>query len=241
LIESFRRWHSDTLWKGEKLITKEKEKELIEKVGEVLHTHSLRGLVPGKDLFDDSQRGNLELAFPSWDTNDQRQAINRLAKRITSWLWHSRNHDITPLQEASENLNWSECVIRRLHGPAIVGSLWQWLDVEILEHQGAQYGRRRHFYWSAGVALSSWFRVLQRYFERALELRWMLESCPLTSPFLSRIQNDPFLNKLLEKQYDELLIVVEEFGRKNDQNNAHLLMRQGEHFRAITETLYNLW
>ena len=259
LIESYRRWEiqyekekalfnkeSSKAATGRKSNFPEKKKFITKKIAGILHTHSLRGLVPGKNLGEPANKGNLDLAFSSWNTRGQRQAIRRLAMRLESWLSNSNSLEISPLQRCGENfgdelsnLRWNACFIRRLHGASMVGALWQWLDAELLEYQGRQYGQPRHYRWNAGIAITSWLRVLQRYFERSHEIRWLIETCPLTGPFLSRTPNDPFLTKLRKKSYDEVLKVVQEDGANQPENTTPI--RLGTRFRAITKCLQRLW
>ncbi len=254
LIESHRRWRME--WFGEHdkspasmseqeleefLCASEYRKHIIEKIAGELHTHSLRGIVPGKDLGGPAHKGTLELAFSGWNTPGQRQAIWRLSTRLQSWLDHNWSLEVKPLQE-DPRPRWNQCFTRRLHGGYIVGSLWQWLDAEFLEHQGRQYGQRRNYYWSAGVALTSWIRVLQRYFGGSHEIRWMIETCPLTAPCLSRSQRDPFLAKLREKPYAETLQSVAKDGEACALRDLQSRkMRVAERFRAITSRLQTLW
>ena len=229
LIESYRKWISEAPASSRSAI--------IQRITGLLHTHSLRGLVPGKDLGEPQHQGTLELAFSAWNTPGQRQAIWRLATRLESWLRGNKNIDVYPLQEA-EDLLWSRCFVRRLHGGYIIGALWQWLDAEHLEHQGEQYGKRRRYYWNAGVALTSWLRVLQRYFGGTREIRWLLETCPLTGPFLSRSPRDPFLARLCDRTYDEVLRFVAKDGESESEDRK---MRIARRFRGIAQDLQALW
>ena len=214
---------------------------MIDKIVGELHTHSLRGLVPGKDLGEPTFKGTLELAFSGWNTRGQRDAVRRLGERLQSWLDHNWTLDLSPAQ-AGRVPRWSSCFVRRLHGGYFVGSLWQWLDAEFLEHQGKQYGQRRSYYWNAGVALTSWLRVLQRYFGGSQKIRWLLETCPIAGPFLSRSPSDPFLAKLREKPYRRMLwSVMQDRMQAETTEDEPWLMRKASRFRAITKQLQELW
>lgn len=205
LIESYRRWCAEL---SNLSSDEQRTRQLVYRIAGILRSHSSRGLVPGRDLGEPSHQGTLELAFSGWNAPGQHKATLRLAERLCSWLETNGDFSIAPLQD--HNMQWGQCFLRRLHGNEVVGALWRNLDSEHLEHQGNQYGKRRSYYWNAGVALTSWLRVLQQFFGGALEIRWLLETCPLTSPFLSHSAQDTFLAMLCDKPYAHLLMHVAE-------------------------------
>jgi|GEM_PF-4721109 len=231
LIEGHRRWYEELNSRygflleegsdGEERAREKIEHETKEKIRGALRAHSLRGLVPGQDLGGGSHRGLMELAFPGWDSAGQKGAIDRLAERLLNWLEYNRDYlRVKFFQEGLDEPRWSRCFVRRLHGGYAVASLWQWLDAEHLEHQGRQYAKGKSYYWNAGVALTSWFRVLQKYLWGNLEIRWLLETCPLTSPILSRSASDPLLESLQEKSYSDMLRAVAKSPSAVEENSG---------------------
>ncbi|MEM8962163.1 MAG: hypothetical protein AAGD38_11840 [Acidobacteriota bacterium] len=226
LIESYERWKSEIADENDdksdidEKEKKERETQMLEKIVNLIRGHSFRGLVSGSDLAKPKHGGTLELAFSGWNTPGQWDATWRLAKRLKNWLEHNDKRlkvslfQLRALKKQEENSSdtdkarfvWSQCFIRRLHGGYMVGSLFSWLDAEELEHQGGQYGRRREHYWNAGIAVTSWIRVLNRYFSRVHDVRWAIETCPIVSPFLSRSAQDPFFGALCKTPYSQLAL-----------------------------------
>ncbi len=251
LIEFHRSWREHRppqqdrpLYGVERAEAKEKYdvyiKKLTGRIAGVIRTHSLKGLVPGIFL-GQPHEGTLELAFSGWDTRGQRQATWRLAHRLALWLDEADESPLKPLQSSSEAF-WGRCFVRRLHGDYVAGSLWPWLDAEYLENQGDQYGGRKRFFWNANVALTSWLRVLLRYFKGAYEVRWLLETCPLASPFLSRSAHDPLLAKLREESYDTILGNPRKGDGEEDRASAiNPESRDPERFRTASKALKSLW
>ncbi len=268
LIESHRKWQSENSDKKKSdkqddSTTEGSDKKatpdeiMVKNIIGILHSHSLKGLVPGKGLSEpSSRRDTLELAFPRWNTKNQRDAILRLAARLKNWLDSASEFKVAPLQQNSQEskLDWGQCFIRRLQGEYIAGSLWQWLDVEHFEYQGDQYNKNRRSQWNAGVALTSWIRVLQRYFKGNNEIRWLLDTCPLTSPFLSRSGSGFLHAQLSEKPYIKVLgyvkSLIEDDAKKDaakeddaekDDKKEPALIRSAQQFRKMNVAILELW
>jgi hypothetical protein len=237
LLEGYRKW------KKTGIETKEEKAKYIANIKrniiDILHTHSLKGSVLGKGLSKPAHREDtFELAFPGWNTTNQRDACKRLATRLANWLTKTDSLNIYPFCENDGKMpDWSQCFIRRLHGGYIAGSLWQWLDIEHFEYQGHQSGKSHRYKWNAGIALTSWLRVVQRYFRGNLNILWLLEACPLTSPFLSRSGDDPFIGNLCNQSYVDVLEYTEADSIEGLQDNT----KKADHLFDARLAIQRLW
>ncbi len=211
LIEEYTAWRIDPHYNQ---VEDGHDEWLSSRIAGILRTHSLRGLVPGTDLGNPAARSSLELAFAGWSSAGQQRAIWRLAERLRHWLCNMDRLRIYPFQDDAQESKgikqrlWGRCLIRRLHGGYMIGSLWPSLDAEYMQHQGIETGeasQARKHYWTAGVALTSWIRVLLEYFKGCYSLRWTFESCPLVSPFLSQTAGDHLHQLLTKEKYSKFL------------------------------------
>ena len=228
---------------------KKYEEEITQRITGLLRTHCLRGLVPGMGLGGPSPNDTLDLAFSEWDTEGQRRATRRMAERLRRWL--DRIHEQFRSSPFEKSEKWSSCVVRRMHGAHVIGSFWTWLEAEHLNHQGRQYSRRSKYHWNAGLALTSWIRVLIRYFERSHEERAIIETCPLVSPFLSHSARDPFLASLRRAPYHTILREIAIAVQKRSDTStsdagdkeAHQPTRHrfADHLSKVTIALEKLW
>lgn len=195
-----------------------REKDLKAEIHRLIHSHILNGLLSGPIISRHASDETLEGGFARWvpHTEATRTAVKTLADDLVTWLRWNFHHVIYPMPAGNVWMGWRECFMRRLHGEAILGSLWPRLESGYVEDQTTRLDlckeelsssfekSKKTNRWTAVTACEVWSEHLLEYWKGCAPILLLLLSCPILPKSREQFENvRPFLQLKEEEALEQ--------------------------------------